>query len=384
MTSKVIKCISSHMIQKTKIFLFLLGILPWGLSASDECSRLSQKLFEASAEALEKAHAFLREKKAQSPGLLDTPSTLADIDNNVEELLQAGANPNIIVPGKENTDSPNVPLFVNTTPLHFAAISTWDSLTEAMLRHGGDPLQPARDPKEIVEGWGVARETPFDLAAITFIGTHWKKEAGANLSDGIFSEESILEQSEGVLFRLLKKLPEGTKISSGFSRLIEELSRIVIENGYNNILEELLEHGVKADGTLLVRDSDTGRPTRIPYTLLPIEQASLRTDSGLPPYHLRAETYLRTLQLLLDHGADPFVAVIKGEEGSGEVTTLLHSAAYYGSDEFVKFLLAKGLDPHAISVGFRNTPERVASIMGHHQTARILREWSAGTSSTVH
>ena len=59
-------------------------------------------------------------------------------------------------------------------------------------------------------------------------------------------------------------------------------------------------------------------------------------------------------------------------------------AAYFGDDELVKFLLAKGLDPHAISAGFRNTPEQVASIMGHHKTAQLLREWSAGTSSTIH
>ena len=139
-----------------------------------------------------------------------------------------------------------------------------------------------------------------------------------------------------------------------------------LKNAHHDILEELFKRGVDANGRAKVQWDNSDRPTSVPYTLVVVDVAGKAHDDT------EVKAHLRTLRLLLEHGADPFVALLKGEKGSGEVTTLLHTAGFFGDDELATFLLDKGLDPLAISVGYRNTPGQVASIMGHPRTAQIL------------
>ena len=91
--------------------------------------------------------------------------------------------------------------------MHFATVVSWESLTEALLKHGGNPLRPNEDLREIVPGQGFARDTPLDLAVFQFLSLYQRKEAGEEISDGIFSEESVFRQVKGNLLKLLRASP---------------------------------------------------------------------------------------------------------------------------------------------------------------------------------
>ena len=372
------------MLRRIRIIAYLFAALPWALLANDDCTHLSEQLFEASFTALRKAHLTLMDRRTLSQELLEEPLALADVDGEVERLLQEGADPNAIVSASATLGGVDVKLATNTTSLHVAALSGWESLTEALLRHGGDPLQPARNPKEIVEGWGVARESPLDIAMANLIELYGRIEGGESISDGVFSAQSVLRQVKGVLLQLLRALPDGADVSSGFSGAIDELLFVSLKNADNDILQELFKHGISADGTVIVRKRGTQEYVRVPYTSVAAEQASLKSHFGSQSDDPKVESHLQTLRLLLDSGADPSIALVEGEPGSGEATTLLHIAAYFGDEKLVNFLLAKGLSPDTLSFNFRSTPKQVALLRDHHRVAQILHEWSKENSPSIH
>ena len=167
----------------------------------------------------------------------------------------------------------------------------------------------------------------------------------------------------------MRAVPEGTKIRSDVPGLFDALMRESLMSSDHDILEELFKRGVDANGQIAWIREGSDEPVIEAHTMTVVDMASKARSDVVVKGHLR------TLRLLLDYGADPFVVLARGPEGSGEVTTLLHTAAFFGDEELAGFLLGKGLDPLAISVGYRNMPYRVASIMGHPRTALLLNPY---------
>ena len=65
------------------------------VAGENECVRKAEGLFGASVKALQRVYLLLEERRAQSSVLLENPLKLEDVENDVEKLLRAGANPNI-------------------------------------------------------------------------------------------------------------------------------------------------------------------------------------------------------------------------------------------------------------------------------------------------
>ncbi len=79
------------------------------------------------------------------------------------------------------------------------------------------------------------------------------------------------------------------------------------------------------------------------------------------------ETRLKIVEMLAGAGAD----LKFGGDGCG---TVLHSAAYYGKEDVVRYLLRAGLDPHVRRARGENAIDQ-ARRGGHPQIAELLENW---------
>jgi ankyrin repeat protein len=108
------------------------------------------------------------------------------------------------------------------------------------------------------------------------------------------------------------------------------------------------------------------RVARVQQLLRAGADPNFTTEHGTTLFYALAAHDVPAMEALLEHGADPNVAV------SDDGLTPLMFAATFGWTEAVAVLLAKGADP-SIRDAAGNTPLRVARQAGYRGTARVLK-----------
>lgn len=98
---------------------------------------------------------------------------------------------------------------------------------------------------------------------------------------------------------------------------------------------------------------------------------------GTPLTYAAGHNQTRSVQWLLDHGADPNLAHDFGGEGHGRDAVALHLAAQYGALDAIRMLVARGAALNPRDGHFNATPLQWAEHVGAEDSMELLRELGA-------